>query len=789
MLIETLSWVRNLRRLFSRKPLSLRLLGSECTRDHATRPGLLMVQIDGFGRRQLETALEKGKMPFLKSLLEKEDYRLESLYSGMPSTTPAVQGELFYGIPSVVPSFGFQKDGRLTSMLDGDTAREIQSQLADRGEPLLAGGTAYSDIYDGGAKEAGFCVTRMGAAGLFPQAGIPARIGVLGLHAFMFARVGVLAGIEVLLALWDFARGVNHGHSLPYEFAFLPKRVVIGVLLRELVTLGASLDATRGVPVVHCNFLGYDEQSHRRGPASRFAHWSLKGIDDAIKRIARTAHRSGCRDYDLWIYSDHGQMKTTPYESLYGRPLQKAVDEVFEARGLPGVETLETQGGETEDRSRLLGGDLLQRAFSWPSGKPKLARIPVASMGPVAHVYSPRSLSDRERFLIAEDLVVEAHVPCVLYVDSTDTSHLLVNRNGSATRERIVDVFVENHPFGEYMEADLNQLLRHPDAGDWVLVGWHPEADAVTFAHENGAHGGPGPEEVHAFALTPADAPLEAATGQTLRPGDLRKAALRVLNRADSSPAATPLRGDHKDGVIRLLTYNVHSCRGLDGKHSPERIARVIARYRPDVVALQEIDVGRARTEGRHQAEEVAQALDMQFHFHPTIVIEDEQYGNAILSRLPMRLTKADSLPGKPGCEPRGALWVEVQLPGDNATLQIVNTHLGLRSDDRLRQIGGIFGDEWIRNSKCRPPVAVCGDFNALPNSRAYAELTSHLRDACRACECQPQSGIATWMGLGRIDHVFCSDGITVHRVFSPSTRLARISSDHRPLIADIALP
>ena len=45
------------------------------------------------------------------------------------------------------------------------------------------------------------------------------------------------------------------------------------------------IDATRGLPVIYLDFVGYDEQSHRRGPSSRFAHWSLKGIDGAIGRL------------------------------------------------------------------------------------------------------------------------------------------------------------------------------------------------------------------------------------------------------------------------------------------------------------------------------------------------------------------------------------------------------------------------------------------------------------------------------------------------------------------------
>jgi hypothetical protein len=72
----------------------------------------------------------------------------------------------------------------------------------------------------------------------------------------------------------------------------IPARVGINILLRELITIGSKLDIARGLHIVHLKLLGYDEQAHIRGPTSNFAHWSLKGIDDAIERISRAAfHR------------------------------------------------------------------------------------------------------------------------------------------------------------------------------------------------------------------------------------------------------------------------------------------------------------------------------------------------------------------------------------------------------------------------------------------------------------------------------------------------------------------
>ena len=109
-----------------------------------------------------------------------------------------------------------------------------------------------------------------------------------------------------------------------------------------------------------------------------------------------------------------------------------------------------------------------------------------------------------------------------------------------------------------------------------------------------------------------------------------------------------PTRFVNGQGVWRLLTYNVHRCLGPDGLLSPERIADVIASADPDIVALQELDVRRARTGGVDQAYRLAQRLGMAFHFNAALKVEEELYGDAILTALPERLVKAGPLPGHP---------------------------------------------------------------------------------------------------------------------------------------------
>ncbi len=242
--------------------------------------------------------------------------------------------------------------------------------------------------------------------------------------------------------------------------------------------------------------------------------------------------------------------------------------------------------------------------------------------------------------------------------------------------------------------------------------------------------------------------------------------------------------------TLRIMTYNVHSCFGRDGKVSTYRVADVIARYEPDVVALQEIDSGRPRTNHSHQAREIAEHLNMDFHFHPSMEIEEEKYGNAILSRYPIRLIQAGPLPTfkrRRALESRGALWAAVRFGGKE--IHIINTHLGLNRRERLLQAEALLGGKWAAHAQCRPPLIICGDLNSMPISPVYRRFRKLLTDVqvssvgMRALRTYP-----SLYPIARIDHIFTGPGFEVVNTAVPRTRLTSAASDHLPLIAELAL-
>lgn len=242
--------------------------------------------------------------------------------------------------------------------------------------------------------------------------------------------------------------------------------------------------------------------------------------------------------------------------------------------------------------------------------------------------------------------------------------------------------------------------------------------------------------------------------------------------------------------MFRIMTYNVHRCVGVDGRLDVARIAAVIAQSKPDVVCLQELDVGRARTGGVDQAHAIAMKLGMHFHFHAAMKVEEERYGDAILTTAPLRVMKAGPLPGSAtirGLEPRGALWVQLEL--DGRQVQIVNTHLGLVPHEQRAQATALAGPDWLGRGDCADPVILVGDFNATTRYSSYRTLAAKLPDARGRCAAMRATAtFPSRFPVLAIDHIFVSPSVEVLRMQTPANRLTRLASDHLPLVADFAL-
>ncbi|MDB6154144.1 MAG: endonuclease [Chthoniobacteraceae bacterium] len=235
---------------------------------------------------------------------------------------------------------------------------------------------------------------------------------------------------------------------------------------------------------------------------------------------------------------------------------------------------------------------------------------------------------------------------------------------------------------------------------------------------------------------------------------------------------------------MRILTYNIHGCVGTDRVHSLERVGEVIAELGPDVVALQEVDRGRARSKNLDQAELLAERLGMEFHFHPALTIGSEEYGNAILSRHPLRLHRVQLLPTvKSGffLETRSALWVEIDVNG--IPWQVINTHFGLGRGERLLQMTALLG--WVGEVIERAPLVVCGDFNSHAGGRVHRLLSGVLRDVQKIGR---RNTFPSRLPMLCLDHIFVGKNVRIIDVDVARSLRLQAASDHLPLLAELEM-
>ena len=233
------------------------------------------------------------------------------------------------------------------------------------------------------------------------------------------------------------------------------------------------------------------------------------------------------------------------------------------------------------------------------------------------------------------------------------------------------------------------------------------------------------------------------------------------------------MAGEHDDAGPVLATYNIHRGIGGDGRFAPERIAAVLQEIDPDVIALQEVQTG---TAGRHLLTELAVALDAEPISGMTMLSGDGEYGNAVLSRLPVLAIERVGLTIG-AREPRGALDVLVDVA--RGPLRVLSTHLGLRPYERRHQVRVLLAH---LDRQAVVPTVLMGDLNewylwGRPLRWLHARFQ---RTAAPATF--PASRPVLALDRIWVDPPHLGSWLRVH-----ATATARIASDHLPLVIELA--
>jgi endonuclease/exonuclease/phosphatase family metal-dependent hydrolase len=233
--------------------------------------------------------------------------------------------------------------------------------------------------------------------------------------------------------------------------------------------------------------------------------------------------------------------------------------------------------------------------------------------------------------------------------------------------------------------------------------------------------------------------------------------------------------------TFRIATYNIHRCRGLDGRTRPERIAAVLRSIDADVVALQEV-IG-AGPHGGGQLEGLGAALGMGWVMASARQLRSHQFGNAVLSRHPIAQHVEHDLTWKT-CEARRLQRVDISI--DGRTLRLYNVHLGTAILERryqARRLAALVSDRHVSG-----PKLVMGDFNEWMRGLATTLLSEKLNSVDLRDHMRRRRTYPGLFPILHLDHIYYAGHLEIVRIEVPRTRLALIASDHLPLVADVRM-
>lgn len=238
---------------------------------------------------------------------------------------------------------------------------------------------------------------------------------------------------------------------------------------------------------------------------------------------------------------------------------------------------------------------------------------------------------------------------------------------------------------------------------------------------------------------------------------------------------------------LRVATYNIHKCRGLDQKTSPERIVEVIRELAADVICLQEVVNAPEGPTIFDQAHEIARALsEYAWSFGSNRPLRGGTYGNMTLTRLPIKEWRNHDLT-RSRREERGVLQTDLEME-NGKTLHIFNVHLGTGFFERRYQATLLMGTGVLGHPDLSGPRLVLGDFNEWTRGLTTKLLQTDFHTF------RPKHGwrfprtYPGFLPLLTLDHCYYEPPMELAATKLWRSRRALVASDHLPLVADFRI-
>jgi endonuclease/exonuclease/phosphatase family metal-dependent hydrolase len=238
-----------------------------------------------------------------------------------------------------------------------------------------------------------------------------------------------------------------------------------------------------------------------------------------------------------------------------------------------------------------------------------------------------------------------------------------------------------------------------------------------------------------------------------------------------------------KGDTLKVVTYNVHRCKGLDGRVRPDRVAKVLKEIDADIVALQEVVCIPGDEPEGDQAHFIAREIGADFLFGENRKLWGGAYGNVVLSRLPMRTVKNHDLSVR-GRERRGCLHIDVELAG--RVLHVFNVHLGTAFLERRKQGRKLAGLDILLNNELKGPRILLGDFNEWAPGLTTKLLSAHMQSVDIKKHLKRRRTYPGVLPIVHLDHIYHDESMEVVNLSLHRTRTSLVTSDHLPLVAEL---
>jgi endonuclease/exonuclease/phosphatase family metal-dependent hydrolase len=233
---------------------------------------------------------------------------------------------------------------------------------------------------------------------------------------------------------------------------------------------------------------------------------------------------------------------------------------------------------------------------------------------------------------------------------------------------------------------------------------------------------------------------------------------------------------------LRIATYNIHRCRGMDRRTMPSRVADVVRQLNADVVALQEV-VG-AGPNGEGQAEEIGAAIGMGWVMSSVRHLRNHLFGNVVLSRYPIVHHSQYDLSWRT-CEPRACQRADLDF-GNGHCLHVYNVHLGTAVLERRYQATRLAG--FVHDKRVSGPKVIMGDFNEWMRGLATSTLSSLFQSIDIYAHLKRRRTYPGIFPVVHLDHIYYEGHVEVRGVELTRSRRALMASDHLPLVADLRI-